>query len=82
MGERLQDPLDAGIEPALMNNAISHITGGEKNGQHRMPAQGRVSELPPVHPMRQRHIREEQLDLGMRIEELQRCGSVRGTEHA
>src|SRR6185312_10385621 len=70
-GEGFHQELDAGIEPALMDDGIARIPRGEQHLDIRSAPPRLVGELAPIEPARQSDIGEEQRDFRLGIEQMQ-----------
>ena len=80
-GERLGQEIDIGIEPAVMDDGVAGVAGGEQHLQVGPPPQRLVGELPSVHAAGQHHVGEQQLDIRIGVEQPQPARAFMRRDH-
>ena len=79
-GKGLPDQVHPGVEAAMVDDGVRGVARGEQDRQPR-PAPGHlVRERAPVHPSGENDIGEEELDLRMPLDDLQRPRAVASLE--
>lgn len=80
--EWLEDDLDSGVEPSLVNDRVLRITGRIEHPEIRMADYRHLGELATVEAARKNHVREQQLRFGMGIKESQRTRAILRSQSA
>ncbi len=78
--EGLGQEVDIGIEPAVMDDGIAGIAGGEQHLEVRASAPRFIGELPSVHAAGENHVREQELHLRICIEQPQPARAFMGRD--